>query len=78
MINNNYEANLPFWEKDEWSIEEFLRARIERYGYIKSILDQSDTWRHGFTDAMHAIVRFIMLAHIASIEEAWHEFPDLN
>ncbi|MDH6154918.1 hypothetical protein M2124_001190 [Polynucleobacter sphagniphilus] len=38
----------------------------------------SDTWRHGFTDAMHAIVRFIMLAHIASIEEAWHEFPDLN
>ncbi|MDH6154922.1 hypothetical protein [Polynucleobacter sphagniphilus] len=42
MINNNYEANLPFWEKDEWSIEEFLRARIERYGYIKSILDQSE------------------------------------
>lgn len=55
-----------------------MHVRDHSEGLEEFVKPTSDTWQQGFQDAMYSIVRFIMLAHISDLEQAWNEFPDLN
>ena len=55
-----------------------MQVKDHSEGLEKYVKPTNDTWQQGFQDAMHSIVRFIMLAHISDLEQARNEFPDLN